>query len=87
MRISISSLKSTLRTDFSEVKSVFGFRVRLGNPDLDFQNLNPDFPIERTLTFAGNFRHFARHNQTVCLGCRTSYFILPALQIFLINCR
>ena len=39
----------TLRTDFSEVKSVFGFRVRLGNPDLDFENLNPDFPIERTL--------------------------------------
>ena len=25
-----------------------GFRVRLGNPDLDFENLNPDFPIERT---------------------------------------
>ena len=22
-------------------------RVRLGNPDLDFENLNPDFPIER----------------------------------------
>ena len=21
--------------------------VRLGNPDLDFENLNPDFPIER----------------------------------------
>ena len=34
--------------DFSEVKSVFGFRVRLGNLDLDFENLNPDFPIERT---------------------------------------
>ena len=32
-------MKSTLRTDFSEVKSVFGFRVRLGNPDLDFENL------------------------------------------------
>ena len=32
------------------MKSVFGFRVRLGNPDLDFQNLNPDFPIERTLS-------------------------------------
>ena len=31
------------------MKSVFGFRVRLGNPDLDFENLNPDFPIERTL--------------------------------------
>ena len=35
--------------DFSEVKSVFGFRVQLGNPDLEFENLNPDFPIERTL--------------------------------------
>ena len=31
------------------MKSVFGFRVRLGNSDLDFENLNPDFPIERTL--------------------------------------
>ena len=31
------------------MKSVFGFRVRLGDPDLDFENLNPDFPIERTL--------------------------------------
>ena len=31
------------------MKSVFGFRVRLGNPDLDFENLNPDFPIKRTL--------------------------------------
>ena len=30
------------------MKSVFGFRVRLGNPDLDFESLNPDFPIERT---------------------------------------
>ena len=28
--------------------------VRLGNPDLDFENLNPDFPIERTLTFFGS---------------------------------
>ena len=49
IRIWISQLKSTLRTDFSQVKSVFGFRVRLGNSDLDFENLNPDFPIERTL--------------------------------------
>ena len=32
------------------MKSVFGFRVRLGNPDLDFENLNPDFPIERVRT-------------------------------------
>ena len=49
IRIWISQLKSTLRTDFSEVKSVFGFRIWLRNPDLDFENLNPDFPIERTL--------------------------------------
>ena len=49
IRIWISQLKSTLRTDFSEVKSVFGFRVRLGNPNLDFENLNPDLPIERTV--------------------------------------
>ena len=41
-----------MRTDFSEVKSVVGFRVRLGNPDLDFENLTPDFPIERTLRVA-----------------------------------
>ena len=46
-----SGLKSTLRTNFSEVKSVFGYRVRLGNPDLEFENLNPDFPIERTPDF------------------------------------
>ena len=30
------------------MKSDFGFRVRLGNPELDLENLNPDFPIERT---------------------------------------
>ena len=35
--------------DFSEVKSVFGFRVRLQNTKSRFQNLNPDFPIERNL--------------------------------------
>ena len=38
------------------MKSVFGFRVRLGNPDLDFENLNPDFPIERTPRVLGNPR-------------------------------
>ena len=38
-----------MRTDFSEVKSVFGFRVRLQNPKSRSQNLNPDFPIERNL--------------------------------------
>ena len=43
-------MKSTLRTDFSGVKSVIkviGFRVRLQKPKSGFQNLNPDFPIER----------------------------------------
>ena len=44
-----AKLKSTLRTDFSEVKSFSGFRVRLQNPKSGFQNLNPDFPIERNL--------------------------------------
>ena len=43
------NLKSTLRTDFSEVNSVFGCRVRLQNPKSSFQNLNPNFPIERNL--------------------------------------
>ena len=43
----ISYLKSTLRTDFSEVKSVFGFRVRLQNLKSKFQNQHLDFPIER----------------------------------------
>ena len=37
IRIWISKLKSTLRTDFSQVKSVFGFRVRLQNPKSGFQ--------------------------------------------------
>ena len=42
------------KTDISALKSVFGFRVRLEIRNPDFENLNPDFPIERTLnaTFA-----------------------------------
>ena len=36
-----------MRTNFSEVKSVFGSGVRLENPKSGFQRLNPDFPIER----------------------------------------
>ena len=48
-------LKSTLRTDFSEVKSVFGFRIRLQNPKSGFQNLNLDFPIERNPRLILNF--------------------------------
>ena len=36
-----------MRTDFSEVKSVFGSGVRLQNPKSGFRSLNPDFPIER----------------------------------------
>ena len=30
--------------------------VRLGNPDLDFENLNPDFPIEREIRPQGGFQ-------------------------------
>ena len=30
--------------------------VRLGNPDLDFQNLYPDFPIEREIRPHGGFQ-------------------------------
>ena len=36
------------KTDISALKSVFGFRVRLQIRNPDFQNRNPDFPIERT---------------------------------------
>ena len=42
-RIWISSLKSTLRTDFSEVKYFFWFCVRLQKP-------NREFPIKRKLS-------------------------------------
>ena len=37
--------KSLLRATFSGHSGC----VRLGNPDLDFENLNPDFPIEREI--------------------------------------
>ena len=43
------SLNPPFGTDFSEVKSVFEFRVRLQNPKSGFQNLNPNSPIERNL--------------------------------------
>ena len=43
----LNLLKSTPRTDFSEVKSVFGFRVRLQNLKSEFQNQRLDFPTER----------------------------------------
>ena len=49
-RISQSNGKNeNPKTDISALKSVFGFRVRLQIRNPDFQNLNPDFPIERTL--------------------------------------
>ena len=47
------------------MKSVFGFRVRLGNPDLDFENLNPDFPIERTLRICLQL-FLARKERVLC---------------------
>ena len=49
-RISQSNGKNeNPKTDISALKSVFGFRVRLEIRNPDFENLNPDFPIERTL--------------------------------------
>ena len=45
----------------------------------------------RSLTSVSFYRQLqtslATHVQTVCLGCRMSYFILSVLQILFINCR
>ena len=49
-RFWITALKSTLRTDFSEVKYFFWFCVRLQNPKAGFQNRNREFPIKRKLS-------------------------------------
>ena len=47
-RISQSNGKNeNSKTGISALKSVFGFCVRLQIRNPDFQNLNPDFPIER----------------------------------------
>ena len=52
LRISQSNGKNeNPKTDISALKPVFGFRVRLEIPNPDFENLNPDFPIERTLRY------------------------------------
>ena len=59
-RISQSNGKNeNPKTDISALKSVFGFRVRLQIRNPDFQNLNPYFPIERTL------KCLKRHYSTV----------------------
>ena len=52
--------------------SVFGFRVRLKNQDLDFENLNPDFPIELTPIILQQLKlkdlvHRLFHESRVCL--------------------
>ena len=53
LRISQSNGKNeNPKTDISALKSVFGFRVRLEIRNPDFENLNPDFPIERTLSLS-----------------------------------
>ena len=53
IRIWISLLKSTLRMDFSKVKSVFGFRVRLQNPKSQFSKSNRDLLIKTKETKTG----------------------------------
>ena len=51
LRISQSNGKNeNSKTDISALKSVFGFRFRLEIRNPDFENLNLDFPIERTLS-------------------------------------
>ena len=49
--------KGNSETDISALKSVFGFRVRyqIRNPNF---NLNPDFPIERTLKCYNHFLYY-----------------------------
>ena len=56
------SLNPPFGTDFSEVKSVFEFRVRLQNPKSGFQNLNPNSPIERNLKVPP--KDISGHNRT-----------------------
>ena len=76
-----------MRTDFSEVKSVFGFRVRLGNPDLDFENLNPDFPIERTSILLCKCGSIVHHLITAVIeqGLKISHPVLRDECIFLLG--
>ena len=45
--------KGNPSTDIPALKSVFGFRVRLQIRNPYFKNLNPDFPIERTVKVCG----------------------------------
>ena len=49
--------KGNSATDISALKSVFRFRVRfqIRNPNF---NLNPDFPIERTLKCYNHFLYY-----------------------------
>ena len=56
LRISQSNGKNeNPKTDISALKSVFGFRVRLEIRNPDFENLNQDFPIERTFNTEKNY--------------------------------
>ena len=64
------------------MKAVFGFRFRLGNPDLDFQNLNPDFPLALgtvptksiTGSFLSNSRVDVREVKTESIKELSGYF-------------
>ena len=60
-RISQSNGKQEILDFLMEIHREDGFRVRLGNVDLDFENLNPDFPIERTPR-----ERFDSHGQHLC---------------------
>ena len=62
------------------MKSVFGFRVRLGNPDLDFEHLNPDFPIERTLSVL--IMAATVYERDNCIAKRGATMLDPLEQLF-----
>ena len=69
------------------MKSVFGFRVRLGNPDLDFENLNPDFPIERTLRFEKITFTFKFRPKLKCVRDRNTGSLFWNCPVYKKNCN
>ena len=77
-------MKSVLEKDFGSSKSVFGFRVLLGNPKSEIQNRNPDFPIERTLKLLGvtidTRLNFNEHINCVCKKTSQGISVLMRLK-------
>ena len=78
LRISQSNGKNeNPKTDISALKSVFGFRVRLEIRNPDFENLNPDFPIERTLNEKAGM--LAQHANKRRENATTSHIVIDRM--------